>query len=152
MSYVQTYRSPDKILDFGSGSGELTKELRQRGYHVTALEPMTDGYLKDQNYPHPFDVVVAIEVIEHLPNIWEELREIEKVLTRDGIVFFSTMMTNHFIELPDAAEQFKNWWYKDDPTHLSFLCNHTLSKIADLGNYDIDIFENKAFVLRKGQA
>ena len=149
LPYLLAYRVPERILDFGAGSGELTAELKRRGYDVTALEPMRDGYLKDQSYPHLFDVVIAIEVIEHLPDVWEELRQIEKVLAKGGLILFSTAMTNSFIETPEAVEYFKNWWYKDDPTHLNFFCNRTLSKMAEMGDYDIDVYEDQVFVLRK---
>lgn len=151
VSYIQNYLTPKRILDFGAGSGEMTQELQRHGYLVTALEPMNDGYLKDQNYPFLFDAVVAVEVIEHLPNIWEELEEIEKVLEPEGIMVFSTGLTNTFIELPDSIEHFKTWWYKDDPTHLSFFCNHTLGVMADMRNYTIDIYGDKLFVVSKSK-
>ncbi len=148
LQLIQNYHTPKRILDFGSGSGEMTRELRGRGYDVTPLEPMLHGYLKDQDYSHKFDVVIAVEVIEHLQNPWEEIREIEKILPPEGIVIFSTLLTNAFIDRPDAGEQFKNWWYKDDPTHVSFFCNQALAKMADMGNYAIDIYQDKVFVLK----
>jgi hypothetical protein len=55
-----------------------------------------------------------------LSNIWEELEHIEKVLELESIIVFSTGLTNLLIELPHAAKYFKTWWYKDDPTYLSF--------------------------------
>ena len=148
---IGNYLTPTRILDFGSGSGQMTDEFLRRGYDVTPLEPMTHGYLKDQNYSAQFDVVIAVEVIEHLLEPWEELHEIENVLAQDGIVIFSSLLTNSFIDRPDVREQFKNWWYKDDPTHVSFFCNRVLSKMADMENYDIDIFDDKAFVLKRGR-
>jgi 2-polyprenyl-3-methyl-5-hydroxy-6-metoxy-1,4-benzoquinol methylase len=51
----------------------MTQDLQRHGYQVTALEPMNNGYLKDQQYLFLFDAVVAVEVIEHFPNAWEEL-------------------------------------------------------------------------------
>jgi len=145
---IGNYRKPSRILDFGSGSGEMTNEFRKRGYDVTPLEPMTHGYLKDQNYSAQFDVVIAVEVIEHLLLPWAEIHEIEKVLAPNGIVIFSSLLTNAFIDRRDASEQFKNWWYKDDPTHVSFFCNRVLAKMADMKNYDIDIIGDKVFVLK----
>ena len=109
---------------------------------------MTDGYLKDQSYPFLFDAVVAIEVIEHLPNVWEELEEIGKILKPGGVMVISTGLTNSFIDSPDAVEQFKGWWYKDDPTHISFFCNQTLSIMAEKRNYTIEIFGDKLFVVK----
>ncbi len=148
LQLIDNYRKPSRILDFGSGSGEMTNEFRKRGYDATPLEPMTHGYLKDQSYPFKFDVVIAVEVIEHLLEPWKEIHEIEKVLAPDGIVIFSSLLTNAFIDRPDASEQFKNWWYKDDPTHVSFFCNRVLAKMADMENYDIDIIGDKVFVLK----
>jgi SAM-dependent methyltransferase len=151
ISYFQNFGiSPNnhRILDFGAGSGELTLELQRHDYRVTALEPMTDGYLKDQSYPFLFDAVVAIEVIEHLPNVWEELEEIGKILKPGGVMVISTGLTNSFIDSPDAVEQFKGWWYKDDPTHISFFCNQTLSIMAEKRNYTIEIFGDKLFVVK----
>jgi SAM-dependent methyltransferase len=146
---INNYLTPKHLLDFGSGSGAMTQEFLKRGYDITALEPMIHGYLKDQSYPVRFDVVIAVEVLEHLPNPWNEIREIEKVLAPGGIVIFSTLLTNAFIDRPDAVDHFKSWWYKDDPTHISFFCNHVLSKMADIGNYDIDIIGDKVFVLKR---
>lgn len=154
ISYVQNYGiSPNnhRILDFGAGSGDLTCELEKRGYRMTALEPMNDGYLKDQNYPFLFDAVIALEVIEHLPNVWEELEGIEKVLKPEGIMVFSTCLTNPFIDSADAVEQFKGWWYKDDLTHISFFCNQTLSVMAEQRNYTVEIFGDKVFVIKPGK-
>jgi cyclopropane fatty-acyl-phospholipid synthase-like methyltransferase len=51
----------------------MTQELQHYGYQFILLEPMNDGYLKDQQYLFLFDAVVAVEVIEHFQNIWEEL-------------------------------------------------------------------------------
>ncbi|MEK9627480.1 MAG: class I SAM-dependent methyltransferase [Nitrospinota bacterium] len=139
-----------RILDFGAGSGELTRRLEGMSYRMTSLEPMNNGYLKDQNYPFKFDAVIALEVIEHLPNVWEELEEIEKVLKPDGIIMFSTFLTNPFIDSDNAVEKFMEWWYKDDPTHISFFCNQTLSVMAEKRNYTIEIFGDKAFVIKMG--
>ena len=149
LQLILNYRPPEHILDFGSGSGAMTSELVRRGYRVTPVEPMIHGFLKDQNFSRDFDVVIAVEVIEHLPRLWPELRQIENVLQDGGIVVFATLMTNAFIDRADAVEQFADWWYKDDPTHVSFFCNRTLEILADLGGYDIDIFGNNLFVLQR---
>ena len=45
VSYIQKYLTPKRILDFGAGSGEMNQDLQRDGY----------------------------QVIEHLPNAWEEL-------------------------------------------------------------------------------
>ena len=131
--------TPKRILDFGAGFGEMTQKLQHYGYKFTLLEAMNDRYRKDQQHLDLFNLV-AVKVIEHLYNIWEELEHIEKVLEPEGIIVFSTGLTNPFTELPDAAKYFETWWYKDDPTHLSFFCNRTLGVMVDLRDYTIDIY------------
>ncbi|CCQ91311.1 hypothetical protein NITGR_620008 [Nitrospina gracilis 3/211] len=138
-----------RLLDFGSGSGALTRELQSRGFDVTALDPMEHGFLNKQNYAQPFDAVIAVEVIEHLPNPLEEIRNIVNVMVPEGVAVFTTGMTTPFIEQPDAALQFGNWWYKDDPTHIGFFCERTLAVIGGLGPYTMGVVGNQAFTLQK---
>ncbi len=40
--------------------------------------------LQKQNYQDKFDTVIATEGIEHLPNLWDELKNIMEVLTHEG--------------------------------------------------------------------
>ncbi len=149
LQMAQNYLHPQNILDFGSGSGELAQELKSRGYTVTALEPMVNGYLKDQNYSQPFDLIIALEVVEHLHDLWGEIQEIDKVLAPGGIFLCSTALSNEFIDLDNAPQQFADWWYKDDFTHVNFFCNTALARLGDRMNWDIDIYANKAFVVVK---
>ena len=146
---IRQYHEPRRILDFGAGSGALTDEFRKRGLDCTPLEPMLHGFLKDQKYPHKFDAVVGVEVIEHLPNLWEELREMEKVLAPGGVMLFTTLLTEAFINAPDAAARFKAWWYKDDQTHVSFFGYRSLEVLGDIAGYDVDVILDKAIVFRK---
>ncbi|QPJ64673.1 MAG: class I SAM-dependent methyltransferase [Candidatus Nitrohelix vancouverensis] len=149
LQIIRNYHEPLQILDFGSGSGELTRELRSRDLSVTPLEPMEQGYLKDQQYPGLFDVVVALEVLEHLPQPLEELLEIDRVLAPGGIFVCSTALTNAFLDHASGRDQFAQWWYKDDPTHLCFFGNRTLEALAQRLDWGLDIYGEKAFVMKK---
>jgi hypothetical protein len=71
-------------FDFGFCSMELAQELQRSGYRLMALEPMDDGYLKDQGYLFLFDTAVAIEVFDNLSNAWEELQELNNFQNRKG--------------------------------------------------------------------
>lgn len=149
LNVILQYVKPKSILDFGSGCGSLTEAFNNLGVNTTPLEPMVHGFLKDQRYSSKFDAVVGVEVIEHLPDPVAELKEIEKVLSPNGVMVFSTLMTNSFIEHPLAREHFKSWWYKDDPTHVSFFCNQSLDTLSRMRNYEIDVFADQIFAVRK---
>ena len=149
LDVANRFVKPERILDYGSGSGGITLELRSRGYDVTPLEPMEHGYLKDQEYPHLFNLVIGVEVVEHLPNLWEELGELDKILEPGGVIIFSTGMTDKFIEHPQAVEVFKRWWYKDDQTHVSFFCADSVAMIAHRMEYESYFLGDQLFVLKK---
>lgn len=149
IAVLSRYGSPRRILDFGSGYGSLTAQLAGRGYDVTPLEPMIHGYLKDQHYPAKFDAVVSVEVIEHLPDFWEELEQLNKVLADGGVMLFATLLTNRFIDAEDAREQFAGWWYKDDQTHVNFFCDWSLAVLGRIAGLTIDSYSNQLFVARR---
>ena len=87
-------------------------------------------------------MVIATEVIEHLPNLRQELQNIMGVLTHDGIAVFTTLMTNTFIDAPNEQFTFRKWWYKDDKTHVSFICNRSFGKLSEMGHFNLHVYGN----------
>lgn len=144
---VEPYRKPRRILDYGAGRGDLTAQFRKMGYDVTALEPMTDGYLKDQRYPNLFDLVVGVEVIEHLPNLWEELEHVRRNTAPRGVIYFKTSIAD-VLRDPDPTGFFREWKYKDDPTHVNFFSRRSIERLADIGEFERFVAPNgTAFAL-----
>ncbi len=97
----------EKILDVGSGSGWFSIEMAQRGFDITALDlseknlerikqsapavktAAADAY-KTPFESGSFDWVIANEIIEHLENPVEALKEWRRILKPGGKVLLAT--------------------------------------------------------------
>lgn len=102
------------ILDIGCSDLYFTDRLRGLGYEVvpTDLEPRQDGIercdIMDTGYDDgAFDAVVALEVVEHVPDPVKALHELRRVARRQLIISvpnepwfsfwrFMTWETGHF--------------------------------------------------------
>lgn len=123
--------TPLNIFDFGSGSGLLAAAFRSMGFEVGNYEPMLHGDFRTENYDSSYDLVILNEVIEHVEDVMQTFDNICSVTKPGSVIFISTMMTDIIINEPGKfQETFSNWWYKDDPTHVSFFCQLVFESIC----------------------
>jgi SAM-dependent methyltransferase len=119
------------ILDYGSGSGLLTEAFRRIGFKVDCYEPMVHGEFNRESYSEAYGVIILNEVIEHLEDINKTLDIVDSVLAGNGFVFIKTLLTDQIINDPENfKESFTHWWYKDDPTHISFFSFLTIEYLC----------------------
>lgn len=122
-----------KVLDWGSGSGLLTRLLRDDGHDCYGLEPYTSPVLaggftwKNQEAAlaqAPYRVVFAIEVVEHLPNLQEFF---SAALSNTDTLIFST-------EVVERSKRGRDWWYysRDTGQHVTFYTETSLACLARL--------------------
>lgn len=75
------------ILDFGSGPGIFTKELRR---HAQFVRSMDKGDSIDPRWR--FDVIVCSSVLEFIPNLDSTLRMLRGMLNQNGMLLIASPM------------------------------------------------------------
>jgi 2-polyprenyl-3-methyl-5-hydroxy-6-metoxy-1,4-benzoquinol methylase len=134
----EKYKKTGKILDVGCGIGLFLIEAQKRGWQVYGTEytdkaieicrsnniEMKQGKLDPDWFdPGAFDIVTSFEVIEHINNPVEEVRNINKVLRPGGLFYFTTPNFN-------AVERFflkSNYNVIGYPEHLSYYTKRTVN-------------------------
>jgi 2-polyprenyl-3-methyl-5-hydroxy-6-metoxy-1,4-benzoquinol methylase len=132
-------------LDFGCGLGGLVRHVRESvGCHIVGFE---EGYageqLAESGLPHvtrsqfeglagSFDVVTAIEMLEHTLDPVAELRTIHDLLTPGGVLFLTTGNA-----APHSAD-LTRWSYAKVPdVHISFFEPTTLARALDTAGFEV---------------
>lgn len=92
-----------RVLNVGAGRGGISRLLHQAGYTVSSVDLHPEHFVAeglncgfaDLNQSLPFadgsfDIVLAVEVVEHLENPWHFMREAVRVLAGGGILIMTT--------------------------------------------------------------
>jgi glycosyltransferase involved in cell wall biosynthesis len=146
--------APSRILDIGCSGGLLAERVRTAGHHVTGVDYLeipgvrrrTDAFFQadlSRGIPEAvgigFDVVVAGDIIEHLPRPAQTLREIRRVLRPGGQVLLSVPNFGHWY--PRTRMLFGLFGYDRrgilDDTHLRFFSRSTLRRLVRRCGFDI---------------
>jgi len=138
-----------KVLEVGCGDGNFLEILVKRGCDAQGNEPSrpfrelalkrglkVDSHFVNEDYKNPdapFDAIVSREVMEHVPDPINFLRNIRKFLAEDGVVL---------IEIPNGEKMLRESRYYDlFPDHLSYFTKETLTLAMLLSGFkDVEIY------------
>lgn len=128
------------ILDFGCGRDPvLSRELEKQGYAVTFYDHY---FFNDNDYTdQSFDLILLIEVIEHLADPVSKMLELRRRLRPGGRIVIRTE------PLTFDEDFFKCWWYPGDKTHVSFFSALSMKVLASVLDLKVDSVQGNFFVL-----
>jgi SAM-dependent methyltransferase len=158
VSVVRECSSPDdRILDLGCGSGQSTRQIMECNRHVVGTD-ISNLFMQTQDVLHDtklslvtsdasrlplsdrsFDVVCAMEFIEHVWPVEPILREMDRVLKPSGrIVLMSPNLLSPLWPLRDLPNivlhhQFRPPFYNSYREAVAFFynsCHFSLKKLA----------------------
>lgn len=121
---VHPFQTPSHALEFGCGPGPVLFELLlRRGFSVRRYDPF---YYPDKTvFLDTYGAITATEVFEHLRFPLEETKRLASLLEQGGILAVMTKFR------PPADEDFLDWWYRRDPSHIGFFTEDAFHVLAE---------------------
>ena len=128
----------DRVLDVGGGWGSFTEQAGARGIQVTSLtiSRESEAFLTDlierrqlpcrvvnQDFltyrsPEPYDAIVILGVMEHLPDYPAVLRQVQRLLKPGGRVYLDASASRDKYDKPGFIARYIF------PADHAFLCLH----------------------------
>ena len=141
-----------KILDIGCGGGLLSEPMSRLGANVTAIDaskknieiakyhlkksklPIKYFKASPENFLHKkkFDIILNMEIVEHVENIDLFIRESAKFLKKSGIMFIATLnqTLKSYLFAIIGAEYILRWLPIGTHDWNKFVKPETLEKIC----------------------
>ena len=119
-------------LDYGGGSGVLSETLRQKGWASRSYDPFVDRTVRVADLGR-FDLVTAFEVFEHVPDIERLFADLRSLVSDDGILLFSTLLSDGEIRRAQPLR----WWYASPRNgHISLFSKESLRLCLDRSGFN----------------
>lgn len=116
---------PENALDFGCGKSTLLSQmLKENGVECEYYDPLYHPDNLDNS--KKYQLIVSVEVFEHLHNPKEVFENLLNRLERGGYLAIQTEFH------PNDIDAFKQWYYQKDPTHIVFFREKTFDVLSHM--------------------
>ena len=128
----------DTGLDFGCGHGPaLADMLQAEGFKIDLYDPF---FFPDKKvFTKKYNFITCTETAEHFHHPFQEFNALDNLLAPGGWLGIMTCFLT-------TDEAFESWYYRRDPTHVTFYCEKTFEVIASQRNWQYE-FPSKDIVL-----
>ena len=129
----------NEVLEFGCGPGPVLADLlEEKGFRVDKYDPyfFPEKIYKTKKY----DLITSTEVWEHLEKPHEIIELLVDHIKESG--FLAVMTSFH-----PGIDNFKEWWYPWDPTHIVFYNENTFKWIAEEFSLNIKYIDGEKYCL-----
>ena len=135
------------LLDVGAGTGDFLITAKNKGWKVTGIEPsdkakkiatrkgvtFTDSPAEVAN--HSQDVITLWHVLEHVPDISQQIKELKRILKPDGVLIVAVPNFKSY----DANYYGAFWAAYDVPRHLWHFSKIAIKKL--FSNEDMQLVD-----------
>ncbi|NJX14016.1 methyltransferase domain-containing protein [Tamlana crocina] len=136
------------LLDFGCGTGDFLQTAQKNNWNVFGIEPneqargIANKKTNDAVFDigqlikfkeHSFDVITLWHVLEHLPNLEEDISVFKKLLKPKGVLIIAVPNYKSY-----DAKHYKNFWAAYDvPRHLWHFDRNSISKLMQSISFEV---------------
>jgi SAM-dependent methyltransferase len=164
MISIYNLKKDNQILEIGSNDGFFIDEFKKKNFNnIYGVEPSRDVFLQSKKKGHKvinkffsnkiidkefklkkkFDLIYSRQVLEHITNLNNFLKEIDKSLSKDGYLM---------LEVPDHDMNYENFDYSFWEEHVNYFNLNTLELLLLKNNYRIihhetTLYSGKALIV-----
>jgi len=149
LKLINSFNSEEKkLLDIGCGTGSFLKVAEDNGWIIYGIEPNEKARaIANQNCnnnvfnteklntleKHSFDVITLWHVLEHLPNLENQVSKFKKLLKPNGTLIIAVPNYNSY-----DAKHYKSFWAAFDvPRHLWHFNKNAMSNLFKVENMKV---------------
>lgn len=130
-----------KHLDYGSGMGNLSTILNNKGWNSVSYDPYSNGNILEGK----FDIITAFEVFEHSCDIDKTITDIKRLLYREGVILFSTLLADNNTTM--------DWFYLAPRNgHISLLSKKSLLLLAQKHSLFLGSLNDNLHILQSSRS
>ena len=142
-----------RLLDIGCGTGDFLMEAKKSGWDICGFEPSDQAKslaiqkgvplannLKELE-DHSFDVITLWHVLEHIPNLEDQLSDLKRLLKADGKLIVAVPNYRSY----DAMYYREHWAAYDVPRHIWHFSQKSIPRLFTPFQFEVSEMQPMLF-------